>query len=344
MKIGVLGGGQLGRMLALAGYPLGLHFLFFEPEKNTCASELGAVIHAAWDDEVALRKFASEVDTIIYENENIPLQTIEILNQSPTRFLNQQALITGQHRAREKKLFTQLNIPTTQYIAIFNFSDLKKAERCLSFPFLLKKMQGGYDGKGQKKIGSSADSDLLEAYDFSDGYIAEEWINFQREFSIIGVRNASQDMLFYDLCENIHRNGILIETRNRKNDPFFSIAREYMSHILNALNYIGTMAVEFFQVGDQCLANEMSPRVHNTGHWTIEGACTSQFENHLRAIVDWPLGHTESIGQSVMRNLLGEIPDKIGLLSEKNLFLHDYGKTPREGRKVGHVTKMTDFL
>lgn len=336
MHIGILGGGQLGRMLALAGYPLGLTFSFYEPNSDCCARYLGKVTQAGYHDNNKLREFAQSVDIITYESENIPYNAVQLLSQYRPVYPNENILKHCQNRLLEKQLFNQLDIPTVNFFAVNNLDDLKNAAEKLGFPFLLKTCTQGYDGKGQIKINNFAECSNLNLEN-NISYIAEEYIHFDREVSLIAVKNNTETV-FYDICENIHKNGILIETANKPNDTVFALAKTYVNRVLDQFDYRGTFTIEFFQTGENLLANEMAPRVHNSGHWTIEGAVTSQFENHLRAILNWPLGNTESIGQTKMFNIIGEIPDKVKLLQQKNLHLHDYGKQIKPGRKLGHIT------
>jgi len=341
MNIGILGGGQLNRMLALSGYPLGLHFSFLEPNIPSCAGSLGTLFHAQYDDHEALLKLAKQSDVITYENENIPLTTLAfLLAQNKQVAPGIEALKISQDRLFEKNLFSALAIKTAPFIQIDSFDDLKNAKNELRYPFFLKKRRQGYDGKGQIILKNEADLYQMEGSSFCQDAILEQAVSFQREISLIAVRSHSNEVKFYDISENIHQNGILIQTQNKPNDAMFYLAKTYVSNILDRLAYVGVLCVEFFQVEDSLIANEMAPRVHNSGHWTIEGAVTSQFENHLRAILDWPLGDTHSIGLATMQNLLGSIPNKKALLAEPQLHLHDYDKEAKPNRKVGHTTKI----
>lgn len=336
MRIGILGGGQLGRMLALAGYPLGLEFSFYEPNHECCVENLGTIFHASYQDESKLKAFAQNVDIITYESENIPYTAVQFLSQYKPVYPDVNIIKHCQNRLLEKNLFNELNVPTVNFFAISNLNNLKNAAEKLGFPFLLKTCTQGYDGKGQIKINNFAECDNLNL-DHGLHYIAEEYIQFDREVSLIAVKNKTQTV-FYDICENMHENGILKETVNKPDDAAFALAQTYVNRILDKFAYIGTFTMEFFQSGKNLIANEMAPRVHNSGHWTIEGAVINQFENHLRAILNWPLGSTQSIGQIKMLNMIGEIPNKVELLQQTNLHLHDYGKQAKPGRKLGHIT------
>lgn len=337
MKIGILGGGQLGRMLALAGYPLGLNFVFYDPQSDCCAKDLGKLICGSYSDEEQLYTFAQCVDVITYENENIPVTAVNFLKQYKSVFPDTNILHYSQDRLQEKQLFNALDIPTVKYLPINNQQDLLNAASQLNYPFIVKTRRQGYDGKGQTKI---FDHEQCRSFSINtpNCYIAEQYIKFDREVSLIATRNIKGECVFYDICENTHQNAILIQTLNKPNDPIFKLAKYYVEKVLDKVSYIGTFTIEFFQIENELVANEMAPRVHNSGHWSIEGAIISQFENHLRAILDWPLGNTQSLGHAVMQNMIGVIPNKFELLRQPGLHLHDYGKEPRTGRKLGHYT------
>ena len=337
MKIGILGGGQLSRMLVLAGVPLGLQFFFYEPNETSAVVGLGDITRGRYDDYAALKTFADKVDVITYENENIPVKTLEFLESHKTVYPGKNALAIMQDRLFEKTLFNDLKIPTNTFFIINNKHDLQSAAETLGYPLLLKQRTQGYDGKGQIKLNSAQDLNQLTEADCQN-IIAEEWVPFDREVSLIAARNKSGDIVFYDIAENTHHNGILHKTRNKINDPIAPIAQDYLTRILNHLDYIGVMAIEFFERDGNLIANEMAPRVHNTGHWTIDAAEISQFENHLRAILNWPLGVTTSLFAASMHNIIGTMPNRQEVLAQPSVHLHDYHKTERPGRKIGHVT------
>lgn len=339
MRIGIIGGGQLARMLALAGKPLGFQFSFYEPRDEHCVDQLGLISRNAYDDLNALTAFANDVDVITYENENIPVQSILSLESSYTVYPSSRALRITQDRLYEKQLFESLAIPTTRYMDIQTKDDLTQASHLLGFPFVLKTRRGGYDGKGQWIIRSNDDITSLPNLTSLDGYLAEEFVDFEREVSIIGVRSPHGDTKFYPLSNNIHQDGILISTHVNTLDPLFDSAKKALHQVLNELNYVGVLTIEFFVRHNTLFANELAPRVHNTGHWTIEGTSCSQFENHLRAICDLPLGETQSLFKNIhMTNIIGSWPDRKTLLETKNLRLHDYEKKERPQRKLGHYT------
>jgi 5-(carboxyamino)imidazole ribonucleotide synthase len=338
MKVGVLGGGQLGRMLGLAGVPMGLSFSFFDPADEACASEVGSHIRAAWDDFEALAAFARKVDVVTWEFENVPLAAVDHVAKYCAVYPNRSALEATQDRLREKDLFGQLGIPTPPFFPVDDIADLRTAVKVLGYPVVLKSRTGGYDGKGQVVIREERQLEPRYAETGGDGLIAETFIAFDREVSMVAVRGASGETAFYDLVENRHADGILRTSFNRPGDPIRDEAERLVSLLFEALDYRGVLALEFFQTGGRLLANEYAPRVHNTGHWTIEGAATSQFENHLRAVLGWPLGDTTSMGYSAMINFIGEYLDPALCLQTPDSHYHSYGKTPRPGRKVGHLT------
>lgn len=338
-RVGILGGGQLAKMLALAGYPLGIHTLCYEPVADTCANIVTDVITADYDDETQLQKFASQVDLITFETENIPLQTAEFVKQFCPIYPSLKALSIGQDRLNEKNLFNSLQIKTPLFAAIHSLAELEAAINTISYPAVLKTRRLGYDGKGQMVLREAAD--LQKAWEKlgKQALIVEQFVKFDRELSMIAVRDHQQNTVFYPLIENQHRDGILrLSLAPYHDDALQQQAQKYVQKLLEALDYIGVLVIEFFQVGQQLLANEMAPRVHNSGHWTIEGAQTSQFENHLRAICNLPLGSTEGCGYSAMLNLIGTEPDAHDILQIPGTHLHTYEKKPVPGRKLGHVT------
>lgn len=341
MRIGILGGGQLGKMLALSGYPLGLSFHFYDPDTNCCAREIAPIFHADFSDQDALTKFANSVDIITYENENIPVTSMQWLQTIKPIFPSIKAIEITQDRLLEKKFLTQLNIPTTPFLEINALSDVDAAAKQLGFPFIIKTRRHGYDGKGQVVVKSEKSYDQINMDMLSSGCIAEAWVHYRREFSVLSVSSASSEAQFYDLCENVHQQGILFQTRNIQHDVALNAVKPYIQRLLNAFSYHGVMTVEFFE--DQhghYLVNEIAPRVHNSGHWTIEGAYTSQFQNHLRAGMNWPLGRVESFFPIVMENIISTYPSMTELLLALNTFVHFYGKSERTGRKLGHITRI----
>jgi 5-(carboxyamino)imidazole ribonucleotide synthase len=327
--IGILGAGQLGRMLALAGYPLGMRFRFFDPAPGSPASLLAEHIVADYADTAALDRFAHGLDVVTYEFENVPVDAVRQLERSVTVYPPAIALEKGQDRFVEKSFFQELGIPTAGFSI---------ETESISFPSVVKTRRMGYDGKGQAVLSSQADMniELLAQPDL----IVEEFISFDRELSIISARNPAGEMVFYPLTENHHRDGILRLSLVDGNvsSSLQQQAEEYAKAVMNALNYVGVLTIEFFEKDGQLLANEMAPRVHNSGHWTIDGAITSQFENQLRAVTDAPLGSTNPLGACAMVNLIGTIPDVKSVLKIEGAHLHLYDKSPRPKRKLGHIT------
>jgi len=338
MKIGILGGGQLARMLALAGYPLDLGFVVLEPAPDACAAPLAGHIQAAYDDPGALAQLAAEVELVTYEFESVPATAVEQLGMSLPVFPPANSLATARDRNHEKNLFRELGIETAPFAKVHDLQTLQRAVGQIGFPAVLKTRTLGYDGKGQQVL--RAGDDLQAAWKAigQAPAILEGLIEFDREVSIIAVRSVSGEMAFYPLAENVHEEGILRLSTCLHGDSHQPLAEDYAKRVLERLDYVGVLAIEFFQLGSYLLANEMAPRVHNSGHWTIEGAETSQFENHLRAILGLPLGGTAAVEHAAMINLIGELPDVPAILGLKNTHLHLYGKAPRVERKVGHIT------
>ncbi len=339
--IGILGAGQLGRMLALAGYPLGLSFRFFDPVPGSPAGMLAEQVVAPYDDLAALTRFAAGLDVVTYEFENVPLDTLRFLAQYASVYPLPVALEKGQDRLVEKTFFQSLGIPTPEFREVNSKLDLDEAVRALGFPAVLKTRRMGYDGKGQFLLKTTSDVDFAWTGLANTSLILEKFIPFEREVSILGVRGKDGQTEFYPLVENHHRDGILRLSRAPAPGSMLELqakAEGYAQRVMAALGYVGVLAIELFQTGDQLVANEMAPRVHNSGHWTIEGAVTSQFENHLRAVAGLPLGSTRTPGSCAMLNLIGSIPDPSAILHIEGAHLHIYGKEPRPGRKLGHIT------
>ena len=340
MKIGVLGGGQLGRMLALAGYPLGVRFRHLGTAQDTSAREVAEHVNAAYEDHDALERFAEGLDVVTYESENVPLEAAELLARRLPVLPSIAALRASQDRLSEKLTFAELGVPTAPYAAVASFHELEEAIPRIGYPAILKTRRMGYDGKGQFVL--RRPDELQMAWDrlHSDALILEGLVPFDRELSIIAVRGRDGETFFYPLVENVHADGILRLSYAPAPDAgeLQSVAEDYATRVLDALDYVGVLAIELFQAGAQLIANEMAPRVHNSGHWTIEGARTSQFENHVRAILGYPLGDTTAIGFSAMVNVIGRIPPAPQVLKHRDAHLHLYGKSARPGRKLGHIT------
>ena len=338
-RIGIVGAGQLGQMLGFAGQNLDLEFVFLDPSPDPPAAIVGPVIGLPFDSDQGLRQLASETDVVTYEFENVPVSAIERIATGTAVYPPPDALRYAQDRLREKQLFESLQIPVAPYRAIDSAEDLKSAAKDIGLPLVLKTRRLGYDGKGQAVVRGEAElSNAVTALGSSE-LIAEQWVPFDREVSVIGARNVRGDVAVYPLIENQHREGILLISRApAETNGLSALANRHLKRMLAHLDYVGVMAIEFFVAGGELLANEFAPRVHNSGHWTIEGARTSQFENHLRAILDLPLGDASPLGHAAMLNLVGSMPSKDLALDSASVFLHDYGKRPRPGRKLGHIT------
>ena len=340
MIIGVIGAGQLGMMLGESARELGCDCIFLDPNKNSPAKKIGEVLNYEFNDLKAIKKLSSQCDVITYEFENVPVKSINFIDPRKV-YPPSDALEITQDRLKEKQLFDSLEIPVAKYFKVDSFSDLLDATDSLGYQFLIKTRSFGYDGKGQFLI--KDESDIQKAWDQlgNQPLIAEKKIKFDREISIIGARSLSGEIALYPLTKNNHVNGILRTSRSTDENAIVTKqAHDYLSCLLKKLNYVGVLALELFVKDDKVIANEYAPRVHNSGHWTIEGTNSSQFENHLRAIMDMKLGDTSVNGFAGMENLIGCIPPEIRSLSDE-FFFHDYGKEERLGRKLGHVSIVT---
>ena len=358
MTIGILGGGQLGYMLALAGYPLGLHFRFLDPSPEAPVGRIATRITAQFSDRSALKKFAAGLELVTYEFENVPVETARFLAEHVPVLPPPAALEAAQDRLNEKRLFQKLGIATTEFVPVADREALDAAVKQVGLPGILKTCRMGYDGKGQWILRAAEDvsrakSELpaanaaagkrsdTEPAQQSTPFLLERLVPFTRELSILAVRGRTGETAVYPLVENHHRAGILrlsLAPAPQLDRAVQQAAEDAARRVFDALRYVGVLAIEFFEHEGRLLANEMAPRVHNSGHWTIEGAVTSQFENHLRAVVGLPLGSTSAIGCSAMLNLIGDVPDSAEVLAVRDAHLHLYGKSPRPGRKLGHVT------
>jgi 5-(carboxyamino)imidazole ribonucleotide synthase len=345
--IGILGAGQLGRMLALAGYPLGLRFRFLDPAVEAPAEHLARRVIGAYEDLEPLQQFAAGLDLVTYEFENVPVSTARFLEQRLPVFPPPMALEVAQDRLIEKTFFQKAGLATAPFAAVDSREDLAAAVSKIGLPGVLKTRRYGYDGKGQVMLHRV--DDVTHAWERLGGtpLILEGFVPFEREVSLLAVRGRSGQTAFYPLVENHHREGMLrlsLAPAPGLTDELQAEAEALGQRVLEGLGYVGVLAIEFFQVsprkgkGARLMANEMAPRVHNSGHWTIEGAETSQFENHLRAVLGLPLGKTALLGCSAMVNLIGTIPDSVPILAIPGAHLHLYGKAPRPGRKLGHLT------
>ena len=338
-RVGIVGAGQLGRMLALAGYPLGVRCLFLDRGADTPGAQVAPSLMGDLEDAALLAELAARSDVVTFDWENISGGALEPLENITQVRPPRAALEVSQDRLTEKALFTRLKIPVAAHRAIDNRGELIQATGEIGLPGVLKTRRLGYDGKGQYVLREAADIDAAWQAIGGAALIYERFQEFSRELSLVGARSASGQTVFYPLSCNTHAGGILrYGTAPFTNARLEHRARQYLKRVMNALDYIGVLTIEFFVVQGRLIANEMAPRVHNSGHWTIEGCVTSQFENHLRAVCDMPLGSTRALGHTAMINFLGVMPDRERLLAIDGLAYHDYGKSARPGRKLGHCT------
>ncbi|TXK62592.1 5-(carboxyamino)imidazole ribonucleotide synthase [Alkalisalibacterium limincola] len=347
-RVGVMGGGQLARMLAVAGVPMGLRLSAFDHAADACAAQVIAQHRARFDDAEALKRFAAEVDVVTFDFENVPASSAEALAALVPVYPPPRALAVAQDRLEEKTLFGELGIPVAGFADVDSLEGLRAAVEQLGLPCILKTRRLGYDGKGQFRLRSADDIPAawaaLGPQAESVGLILEAFVAFQREVSVVAVRGRDGEFRSWPLTENWHDAGILSASlAPAAVTP--ELAEQAVGHarqLAQSLDYVGVFALELFVRDGQLLANEMAPRVHNSGHWTIEGAETSQFENHLRAVLGLPLGSTAPRGHSVMLNWIGQMPDPGVVMREPGGHWHDYGKSSRPGRKVGHATLRSD--
>jgi 5-(carboxyamino)imidazole ribonucleotide synthase len=346
--VGILGGGQLARMLALSGAPLGLRFRVLDTVADACAGQFAPLIVGDYRDEAALAEFASQVDVATFDFENVPAESAQWLAERIPVFPNPRALAVAQDRLAEKTLFRELGIPVPEFAVVPDRAALDAAVAAIGTPCILKTRRLGYDGKGQFRIKSPADVDAawaaLGAQAASVGLILEGFVPFERELSVVAVRGRDGEFRTWPLTENWHVDGVLSASLApaRTDADMAARAVAHARALAEALDYVGVFALELFCRDGVLLANELAPRVHNSGHWTIEGSETSQFQNHLRAVLGLPLGDTRMVGHACMLNWIGTMPDANAVLREPGGHWHDYGKEPRAGRKVGHATLRAD--
>jgi 5-(carboxyamino)imidazole ribonucleotide synthase len=342
--LGILGGGQLARMLALAAAPLGVKTLVVDSSADACAGQVAPLIVADWADYAALEAFAAEVDVVTFDFENVPAETAHWLAARVMVSPAPQALAVAQDRLAEKTLFRECGLPTPEFMAVDTREELDQAIAAIGAPAILKTRRLGYDGKGQFRLGSVADADAawatLGAQAAKHGLILEAFVPFERELSVIAVRGRDGDFRTWPLTRNWHTDGVLAMSLAPAPDieQLQQRATTLACTLAERLDYVGVFALELFVRNGELLGNEMAPRVHNSGHWTIEGAHTSQFENHVRAVLGLPLGDTGARGVSTMFNWIGELPEAAPVLRAVDAHWHDYGKQARPGRKVGHAT------
>ena len=342
MTIGVLGGGQLGRMIALSGYPLGLRFRFLDPVDKACVDLLAPRVRGAWDDSDALARFADGLDVVTYEFENVPVETVRGIEALGVAVLpGARALEVSQDRVAEKQFLNAQGVATAPFAAVDSEAALHEAVARLGLPAVLKTRRGGYDGKGQIVLRTNEDVAGAWAELGSVPLILEGFVAFERELSIVAARDRAGNVACYPLVQNVHREGILRLTfapAPGVGPALQERAERWVRAVLDALGYVGVIAIELFERDGELVANEMAPRVHNSGHWSIDGAVTSQFELHVRAVSGLPLGSTAPQGVSLMVNVIGTLPDAARVASVEGAHVHLYDKEPRAGRKIGHVT------
>jgi 5-(carboxyamino)imidazole ribonucleotide synthase len=327
-------------MLALEGRKLGLTFRFLEPARPAPVDELGEVVRAPYDDDDALDRFAQGLDVVTYEFENVPVASALRLARHVPVHPAPSALAVAQDRSSEKEAFRDADFATAPFRPVDSLEDLRTGVADIGLPAVLKTRRMGYDGKGQVVLREPADVATAWAALGGVPLLLEAFVPFRRELSILGVRGVDGGCVFYPLVENVHRDGVLWTTVAPAPDVSAALqaeAEEHVRHFLDHHDYVGVLAIELFEVEGALLANEMAPRVHNSGHWTLDGAVTSQFENHLRAVCGLPLGSPAPRGPAAMLNFLGDVPPLPDVLRVPGAHPHLYDKSPRPGRKVGHV-------
>ena len=344
-RIGVLGGGQLGRMLGLAGIPLGMSFVFLDPAPDACAAASGELLQAGFSDTGAARDLAALVDVATFDFENVPETTARALMEICPLYPAPDALGASQDRMVEKDLLSSLGIQVPPYFKVSSRIDLLEGLDALGYPAVLKTRRLGYDGKGQAVLRDQEDLERAWQKLGDSELILESFVPFDLECSMVAVRGLNGDMRTWPLVRNVHSNGILMLSLPGVFDQALqSKAAEKMRTLLEHFDYTGVLTMEFFLLDGELLVNEFAPRVHNSGHWTIDGSTCSQFENHLRAVAGLPLGKTEMTGCSIMFNWIGEMPDRQKAMAIPGLHWHDYGKAPRPARKIGHATLCAETM
>jgi 5-(carboxyamino)imidazole ribonucleotide synthase len=340
-RVGIVGGGQLGRMLALAGAPLGIRCTTLDPAEDPPAAQVAPAIGGAYDDPEALARLADISDVVTYEFENVPVDAVRALQERIPVWPPPGALEVAQDRLHEKQRFEDVGLAVPPYAPVDSAEDLARALEGIGTPAVLKTRRFGYDGKGQVVIRDTARAEDAWRVVGEVPSLLEAYVGFDRELSILAARGMDGSVACYPLVQNHHRDGILRLTEAPAagvSNELRATAEAHVHAVMDSLDYVGVLAIELFQVGERLLGNEMAPRVHNSGHWTIEGAVTSQFEQHLRAICGLPLGSPALTGHTSMVNLIGFEPDLASLTAIPGAHPHTYGKAPRPGRKVGHVT------
>jgi len=338
-RVGIFGAGQLGRMMGLAGIPLGLEFTFLDPSPDACAGAVGALVQADFSDTGAFRRLAGSVDVATFDFENVPESSARAVQEIKPVYPSPQTLGVCQDRLHEKNLLSSLKIAVPAYHPVSSRTDLLAGLDKHDYPAVLKTRRLGYDGKGQSIIRDQEDLERAWQKLGDVDLILEAFVPFERECSLIGARGIDGETRFWPLTRNLHVDGILaLSLAGGFDDALQAAAQDIMRRLLDYFAYVGVLTLEFFVLDDQLLVNEIAPRVHNSGHWTIDGAQTSQFENHLRAITGMPLGSTTALCEALMFNWIGELPERDRLLAIPGVHWHVYGKAARPGRKIGHAT------
>lgn len=353
-RLGIVGGGQLGKMLAIAASQMGVQSTFIDPSAEAVAAQVSRQIRAEFNDETAIKSLFVESDAVTFEFENVSLQALNLPQFKDKLFPSCAALSVANDRIKEKKFFKECGLLTAPFLALTDVSELSDDDFCeivtkggeeLGYPVILKTCSLGYDGKGQVTIKTpEIDENLrmkLSALKKSNRLVLEKRIAFQREVSVLAARGRAGEIVVYPTPTNVHREGILFTSTVVENEVIPEL-RQAAESILKKLDYVGLLAIEFFEIDGNYLANEMAPRVHNTGHWSIEGAQTSQFENHIRAVLGLPLGSTMLRQPTQMINIISQIPDLVSLAKIPGVHIHLYGKAARPGRKLGHITLEAD--
>jgi 5-(carboxyamino)imidazole ribonucleotide synthase len=341
MNIGILGGGQLALMLSKAAQHLGHKVFIYSSESNKTLDTLAHVTHGKYNDAEKIQHFSEQLDVLTYEFEHLDVEALAKLKNLHILKPSLDALKITQDRNLEKNLLSKLGIALPKYSLITDLGSLHRSAQWVGFPCVIKTTRQGYDGKGQMLVQNIEEA--LHAFKTLSPHplIAEEWIKFERELSIIGVRDTNREILYYPIVENLHRNGILFRTKSpapHMDKKLELQAQQWIRKIFEELDYFGVLTLELFQSDQKLLANEIAPRVHNSGHWTIEGAQTSQFENHIRAICGMELGGVAIKKFSLMYNCVGELPPQDFFTNHPEFVLHDYNKSVRPARKLAHMT------
>jgi len=341
MRLGILGGGQLARMLAHAAGPFGIPVTVLDPAPDACAADAASHIHADYDHADALEELARDCDVVTFEFENVPGAVAERLGRRARVRPPAAAFAAAQDRLAEKRTLEEVGIPVAPYFPVESDADCDAAAEAVGLPLILKTRRFGYDGKGQRRVDDAGDLAAAWAELGRGPAIAEGLIDFDSECSVIAVRDDDGRLACYPLTRNVHRDGILRRSvaPAPEQDRLAGRARTHAAALADHLGYVGVLAIEFFVVDGRLVANEIAPRVHNSGHWTIDGTGCSQFANHVRAVCGLPLGPTGASGASGMLNCIGAMPDPHEVLAvDPDVRYHAYRKAPRPGRKVGHLT------